>query len=247
MCKKIFILVRHAESYGNVANIESFRNGNDEFYQKYRIDKVPSSKWNLTKCGILQATRTGLWIQRNVSTVFKAMFVSPYKRTIDTANFFPFPKNSWRSNLDLQERNYGGLERLSLPQWHKETAKQNIPTFEDSLDWKPNGGESARELMRRVRHFFVSYQNTFGSTNIIVTHGDFINTLRFMLFDLPDSKYKDFKSLRGGYTHYCHVFMFEDVDYILSGEKQSCKHKEVSFFIDTNNTWCKRILRTSDF
>ena len=102
--------------------------------------------------------------------------------------------------------------------------KEGISFNEDSIDWKPPRGESAKEMMSRLRKFIGQVKDKNMSKILIVTHGELIQCLRFIMRNLPNDRYSEWINMRGDVGN-CQIYQFrfnqdgvvQETSYILDG------------------------------
>lgn len=160
-----FILIRHGESEGNVA--DSFSNLEiDEFQQK--IKDKNSFQYRLTEEGKKQAKITGDWIKKNIFETFDFYFSSDYLRTQETAGLLDFKDAEWTLKTDIREQ--------ILP-FENETLDQN-PTLLRSI-----GIENFLDEVKKLGH---------DKKVITVCHA---TTIRSFMIRIENLKYKDIFTL----------------------------------------------------
>ena len=86
--------------------------------------------------------------------------------------------------------------------------KNGISFDEDSIDWKPPHGESARDMIFRLKEFINQIKNKNVDKILIVTHGELIQCLRFIIRNLPNEKYSEWINMRGDVKN-CQIFQFK--------------------------------------
>lgn len=155
------IIVRHGESIGNANNIIQGKNNN----------------YGLTNDG-MKAIR--LKTQSNL-TVFKdakRILVSPYKRTIETAEIISDEtKQPIYINDYIEEMDAGILSGMNKKIAEMEfTELYRIWKNREDLDKIPNA-ESGEKLQARVLGFLMQYYDKKDFCDVIVTHAGFIRCL----------------------------------------------------------------------
>ena len=188
------ICIRHGEATGNVAFYQSFEKNNHILFTK-KFCKIHSSKWKLTSNGINQSKEVGKKIKKIKINTF---YTSDYVRTKQTAKLLGVSKIIHCSKL-LRERNRGITECLSKPKYLSIMKLYKTSLIENSINWKPPKGESARDILIRIKLFFKKIKKKENTTVLIVTHEDFIQCLRFALRNkkISDNNYKKWLKHRG--------------------------------------------------
>lgn len=168
---KIF-LVRHGESIMNT-------------YENH--DNLPDHAVHLTQKGREQATRSGEFMKRyieenNIDITKSRLWVSPYKRTRETAELFNAPIGiaNLMEDYRIVEQQYGlfdGLsdEEIPLKYPNEHTYFEKTLQFQGKFYARYPQGESAFDVALRVKSFIGSVvrdQEKKGiDTVFIVSHG----------------------------------------------------------------------------
>ncbi|MNB84577.1 Phosphoserine phosphatase 1 [compost metagenome] len=168
---KIF-LIRHGQSIMNTS--ENF-------------DEIPDHAVHLTQKGKKQASKAGEFMKRyieenNIDITKARLWISPYKRTRETAELF----NEHVNVLDIQEdfriveQQYGLFDGMSDEEIAREFPRE-LKVFERNLEHKGKfyarypDGESAFDVAIRVKSFIGSiirdYEKKGTDTLFIVSHG----------------------------------------------------------------------------
>ncbi len=216
------ICLRHGESIGNIACHKSYVE-NDHSYFTSEFKKIPSCDWPLTESGIIHSKKVGQYIKNNFQPIDN-YFSSDFPRAKETAILLGL-SDHWNYTDLLRERNRGLMDGLSKEQWDKLSKKEGVSFAEDSIDWKPPQGESAREMILRLKKFFDQIKNKNVNRILLVTHGELIQCLRFMIRNLSSDKYSQWIKTRGDVKN-CQIYQFkfkqsnsvEEVSYIKVGE-----------------------------
>ena len=212
MKKNIFI-VRHAESTANVNEEGLFSQ-----YKKYVID----SSFGITKKGILQAEEAGEKIVSKLLDISHInMYVSPFKRTRETANYlqiglkrrvFNSANINYIEDPRLIEQDFGDFDFQYRPMWQYisphsfmiNQARFNDPTgrFFARLE----NGENLLDVYNRVSLFVTTrLERSNSKDNIIVTHG---NTQKIFKMFLLGENVESFEEHKGPYPN-ASVMRFE--------------------------------------
>lgn len=164
------VLVRHAESEGNLLNSDDRTKLN-----------IPSYKYKLTPFGKKQAKITGEYLNKiyKFPYGFDYFFSSYYKRAKETMEIiFPNQKYIEDSRLaEAQRGQYHFLSKKEMKLKYKEELKRK--EFEEQYHYRPFGGENWADVELRI-HSFINTLSTVCFANkrvFIVVHG-----LWFLLF-----------------------------------------------------------------
>ena len=145
-------------------NLYVIRHGQTNWNIQGRIQGSTDVELNST--GINQAEQTAQLLK---DIDFEAIYSSPLKRTVDTANIINVYHNiNIIKDNRIIERNFGNFE-----------GTQNILTdISDYLDFEKNlstnNVESIQELFKRIENFLFDIYNNYKDTNsniLVVTHG----------------------------------------------------------------------------
>lgn len=226
------ICLRHGESIGNIACHKSYVE-NDHSYFTPEFQKIPSCDWPLTEAGIRHSKIAGEYIKNNFPSI-DGFFSSDFPRARETAILLDI-SNDWNYTEFLRERNRGLMDGLSKEQWDELSKKENVSLNENSIDWKPPQGESAKEMIVRLNGFIKNIITTKKSRLLFVTHGELIQCLRFIVRNLPDDEYPKWIEERGDVKN-CQIFQFrfnegkkvQETSYIL--EENGYKSLDNGFF-----------------
>jgi len=183
MKPKRIILLRHAESEGNVSK---------EIYKT-----KPDYAVNLTDKGKLQATEAGSEICKIIGKETSTAYVSPFYRTRQTFECIePFLLNlkDKREDPRIREQEWCGKIRASGYDYDTEEERNAFGHFY----YRFHGGESCADVFDRVSTFLETLHRDFKKPNcakncIIVTHG---MTLRVFLMRWFHMTVEEFEFLR---------------------------------------------------
>ncbi len=175
------MLVRHAESVGNLARDLAESNGEQLIDIATRDMDVP-----LSPTGDVQAARLGTWLTDHESEPFTAVYSSPYLRAADTARIAcAHAGNAAEVVLDerLREREFGVLDRLTragiearFPE--EAEARARVGKFY----YRPPGGESWCDVALRVRSMLDTMgREHAGERILVVAHEVVIYVFRYVL------------------------------------------------------------------
>lgn len=172
------LLMRHAESEGNIANRELLRG--DTTLKEKLLQCSPSS-YRLTAKGRAQARAMGTFIKREFEE-FDHYLCADLVRTIETAVLLSdgeagkpsFRESEWQLSPLLRERSWGHVERTAdiglHQQWEHERKR------EDFLTWIPPNGEHFTTTLLRARSF-LTLVDMLGGRVIAVTSNQMIMTI----------------------------------------------------------------------
>ena len=176
------IFVRHGESEANVVH-RAAKTGDDSLRTedfKSRHD----SDMRLTPRGEAQAQATGAWIKENLGDHFDRYYVSPHRRTRETAaNLGLSATNGWMIDDLVRERDWGEYSNLT-----DDEREAHFPLSKQNKDlnpwyWAPPGGESLATGTRlRFERFLNTLHREMPKKDVItVTHGEYMWVARFVL------------------------------------------------------------------
>ncbi len=158
------ILIRHGESQQNAMAPGASVTG------------TPSS-WRLTARGLAQSRAAGRWL-REILTGDAAIYTSPFERAAQTARLLDLGKPSVAAAL--ADRDWGTHFSSAAPgeqEARRDEARRL--TAADPWDWRPPGGESSRDLHRRVAGFLAGLTvGEHAGTVVVVSHGEVIRAAR---------------------------------------------------------------------
>jgi broad specificity phosphatase PhoE len=175
------VLVRHAESVGNLARDLAESNGEHLIDIATRDMDVP-----LSPTGEEQAARLGTWLADHESEAFAAVYSSPYLRAAETARIACLHAGTDAEVvLDerLREREFGVLDRLTragiearFPE--EAEARARVGKFY----YRPPGGESWCDVALRVRSILDTMgRQHAGERVLVVAHEVVIYVFRYVL------------------------------------------------------------------
>jgi len=179
------LLVRHAESLGNVARDDAVANGRSAIEIELRDMDVP-----LSPAGLEQARALGHWLARRRRP--DTLLTSPYTRASQTA-FEAVGAAAVEVPVvvdeRLRERDFGALDRLTArgitEQYPAEAqARDRLGKFY----YRPPGGESWTDVALRVRSMLDSIGREHANRDIIVVaHEVVILMFRYVLERLTEA------------------------------------------------------------
>jgi broad specificity phosphatase PhoE len=166
------ILARHGETDGNVNYINQGQ-----------------MEGQLTSNGRKQAIMLG---KRLSDEKIDEIYVSDLRRCVQTAEHILIyhPEAIVHYSSLLRERSLGFLEGSK----RGDVAKYSKESGLNILDYKPEGGESIREVKLRVKTFIDELmQKHNDETILIVSHGQFIANIILYIMKLDDTNYDTYK------------------------------------------------------
>jgi broad specificity phosphatase PhoE len=182
------VFVRHGESEGNVAMKKAGRGDTSDFTEEFRA--TPGRQWKLTELGVTQAQAAGTWIKENVSDTFDRYYVSPFRRTRQTAAHLGLEDAQWKITRRVRERDWGEYGSIPKDEYPK-VSESNIQFQSiDFLYWRPPAGESMADLQIRARLLFDTLHRECNEKKVVVvSHGEFIDACRAELEYLDDDEW----------------------------------------------------------
>lgn len=161
------VLVRHAESEGNVLSTE----------ERVRFDRS-SHEYKLTARGRKQAEITGKYLREKFCK-FDAFYSSYYARARETLQIM-YPEVTVFEDSRLAEAQRGI--------WHTMTKEEVARVFqheierkerEDLYHYRPLGGENWPDIEMRI-HSFLATLNCYheGENILVIVHGNWLNLFR---------------------------------------------------------------------
>lgn len=174
------VLVRHAESEGNLAVALSKKGDHSAYEGPFKSRH--SSQWRLSDEGVRQATVTGKWIAKHLKLRFDRFYASEYLRAMETAALLDIPDASWFTEFYLRERSWGSLDRASVAEREVRFKESMEERAIDPFYWTPPNGESMAELCIRIdRVINTLHRECDGKNVIIVCHGEVMWAFRVRL------------------------------------------------------------------
>ena len=210
------VLVRHGESEGNVVTRAGQHGNLDFFTDEFR--ERPGHDWRLTERGIEQAQAAGLWITRFVlnqgAEHFDKFYVSPHRRTRETAAHLALANALWLQVPRLRERDWGDIESMSRAEFEELYPYNARKKRLDSLYWRPPGGESIAQVGEtRVQRFFETLHREAEDQNVaVVTHGEWIWASRFELERMDHEQWSISEKDAAQKIKNCQVVQFSRLD-----------------------------------
>ncbi len=128
---------------------------------------------------------------------FSAVYASDLSRTVETAQILVNDADvSVQTDPKLREFSYGQWEGLTLEEVQARDQEDFALRFRQrDVDFAAPGGESAIQLLQRVRRFYVKAASVHDPEEnlLVVTHGGSIRALTLCLLGLPDEHFWRFR------------------------------------------------------
>jgi len=176
------VIVRHGESVRNHASDLAHHGQFTLLEYQLRFDRDETS-WDLTQRGIEQARTAGAWIRENIGQCFDRQYVSPFKRTRQTAASLELRCNDWIIDDRLRERDWGDYSAPGLSPYTVEQYLYDLACC-GAVNWKrefPNA-ESVADMIPRCRSFIESLiKQKIEGRVILVTHGGTMKSLELVI------------------------------------------------------------------
>lgn len=181
---KNLILIRHGYSEAN--ELQSCNNRLIE-----ESVTIPDRAWRLTDKGIQQAKAIGTIFTDGRLAQIDSFFVSPYRRTIETAGHMNISKANWKLMRSSRERSWGDIDTLPKKIFKDEYPRNYSQHVHDPIYWTPPSGESiAGVAENRVANMLTTLHREHAGENVVlVTHHDFIQSTRLVLENMTDEEF----------------------------------------------------------
>ncbi len=176
------VIVRHGESVRNHASDLAHHGDTSLLEYQLRFEREEAT-WDLTQRGIDQAKTAGAWIRDHIGTDFSPRFVSPFKRTLQTAACLDLPHGKWTIDQRLRERDWGDYQAPGVPPY---TVSQYLADLTNctAVDWKRPfpGSESISDMIARCSSFADDlFRRSREGRVILVTHGGTMKALQLVI------------------------------------------------------------------
>ncbi len=184
------VFVRHGESKANVYQKKEKKDSTYVAPSSHR--GLPDWRHRLTEDGRRQASAASAFFEGKLGTRFDAGFVSPFFRTRETASLLGDPEFEWFIDDRLKERDWGVFGAATAAErTEKYSATQEL---REKSAWYVtlDGGESLSSgVLIRVRDFLGTLHREYSDQRVIVvTHGEFMWTARFVLERMLPEKWE---------------------------------------------------------
>jgi isoleucyl-tRNA synthetase len=149
--KNTYYVMRHGEAENNTLEV---------------LSGIPSVPHHLTKHGNEQVIRTA---QSLKGIKFDAVFVSPFVRTLDTANILMNTLGLSNDIIHIDDR----IRELGTGDWNGRKIGDFINEFkhDERFDRGPEGGENYTEIKKRMGDFLYDLESKYeDKTILVITH-----------------------------------------------------------------------------
>ena len=165
------VLVRHAESIGNVY-------GEDARAQL----EEPTHQYDLTPLGVRQAEITGEWLKREFPKGFDTYYVSYYKRSRRTMEIM-FPQAKLYEDPRLAEAQRGIFHTMTKAEVQERFPEELERLKREGLyHYRPFGGENWPDVELRIHSFLGTLnRDCEGLDVVMVVHGHWLILLNRLL------------------------------------------------------------------
>ena len=185
------ILVRHGQSE---ANIIQKTDPSERELTTEQLMTYPDRSWRLTEKGRHQAEAIGEWLRAH-SNPNQKRFVSPYKRTMETAALMNLDTtiHEWETKRLLRERSWGEIDSIPIEQFKEQYPRNYAYKKRDPLYWTPPAGESIAAVAdNRVQDIFTELHRDYSEREVLmVTHHDLILATRLKLEHITDEEFTE--------------------------------------------------------
>jgi len=176
-----YFFMRHGEAESNVAGI---------------LNSDIRKKDSLTNKGRREAKKSGLELsKKKIDFIYASDFIRTKETAKIVAKSLGIPQNKIIYDKRIRELNAGKMSGKTLKEYHSLFGK-----LSDKFNKAPDGGETYRELRRRVGEFLFEIEASSKNKNVLViSHGAIISTARVLACglsnkDVRDSDYKKAKT-----------------------------------------------------
>lgn len=181
------LLIRHAESAGNVARAQALATGAFTIEIDTRDCDVP-----LSSLGERQAAALGNWAARNIPPL-DVIYTSPYLRARETAAI-ALRAADWDvpvlTDERVREKEFGTLDRLTHAGIQQHFPEQvETRRVLGKFYYRPPGGESWTDVILRLRSFVETLlREAPGQRVAIVTHQVVVLCMRYVIERLNEEE-----------------------------------------------------------
>ncbi len=188
-----FVLVRHGQSEGNLANKYAYQGDNRHYTEDFR--NRHSSQWRLTEQGVEEAKVAGDWIKENIGGEFDRYYTSEHIRAMETSYHLNMSDAVWYSDFFLRERDGGDFESLPPNERKKKYAEAMKKKDLDAFYWTPPNGESVANLCIRLKWMLDTFYRECSDRKLIgVCYGEVMSGFRVLLERMPQRKFLEIDS-----------------------------------------------------
>lgn len=165
------------------------RHGETEWNKEGRLQGWLDSA--LTHNGIHQIKRLR---EHLYGIEFQQLYASTSKRSYETATLLVGEHSQIKTDTRLQEIHLGGWQGKRIVDIEKDDGERYVAYCNDPINYKPDSGESFRQVMERMNDFFKDCVETHQRGNVlVVSHGVAIRALILSLLNLPIHQIWDFQ------------------------------------------------------
>jgi len=187
-----FVLVRHGESEGNLAQAHSM-DGDQSAWAYEEFKSRHTSCYRLTDVGRQQAKAAGEWLRKNVGS-FDKYYSSEYVRAMETAALLDL-EGPWISDFFLRERDQGVLAKVSKKERTEKFAHEVAKRDQDVFYFAPPGGESIANACLRVNHVLSELRSHCAGFKVIaVCHGNMMWGFRLCIEFMNQERFRELNS-----------------------------------------------------
>lgn len=182
---KNLVFIRHGYSEAN--DIQKQQEKGIETNTPFKPDR----EWGLTEKGKNQAATIGQIFTDGRLNQIDAFYVSPYKRTLQTASSMAIEKAQWKLSRSIRERSWGDIDTVPKHLTQSEYPRNHLKKESDPLYWMPPSGESIAGVAdtRAANTISRLHREHAGENVVMVTHHDFILAMRLVLEHMTDGEF----------------------------------------------------------
>lgn len=186
------VLVRHAESTGNLADVEAQEQGAERLEIELRDADVPLSSAGREQADALGRFMTHIEAGRSADLVVS----SPYRRAAETAER-AVAASGWSANLvvdeRLRERDLGAFDRLTRAGIEAQFAEEaERRRHVGKFYYQPPSGESWCDVTLRIRSLLADLREGYAGKRVwLFTHQAVIMSVRYVLESLTEQELLD--------------------------------------------------------
>ncbi len=191
--------------FGSVKDLKKYSKAKNTYYvcrhgeAMNNTEKVISSKednpHHLTELGKKQANEAGKWLS---DKKIDLIFVSPFIRTMETANIIADKLGLDKSKIIIDQR----VKELNAGVWNGKPFDDFVSNFshKNRFEMTPEGGENYVDIKKRMGNAIYDYENKYSGKNILIISHD---TPLFLLETVSQGlNRKESIALRGSDEHY---------------------------------------------
>jgi broad specificity phosphatase PhoE len=147
---------------------------------------------------VWQSQTTGDWFRSDLGHIhFDRYYVSEYTRAVETAGHLGLPTTEWRIELYLRERDWGGLDVVSVEEREVRFRESWNARHASPFLWTPPNGESLASVCQRVDRVMDTLHREYDGQNvIIVCHGEVMWAFRRRLERMSEARFMELEHSR---------------------------------------------------